>query len=110
MQPELLALWPATLRSVQFVPCGRAAWATEGDWLTTLDVRNYGVCRPATNHCVCDSPRISKEVLIFAERELIVAAEVEYVANVEISQGSIETWTKAGNVRRTVTVVTAAIQ
>ncbi len=89
---------------------GCCSWTTEGNRLATLKGSDP-VDAPPSDDCSSSSfAGVGKELLIFAERKLVPAAEVEYVADIEIGQTPIKTGTKTRYVRRTVPGDTAAIQ
>ena len=66
---------------------------------------NDPVDAPPSNQGVLHLVGAAGEVLVLAERQVIRAAEVEDVSDIEVGQTPIETGAKAGHVRRAIPAV-----
>ena len=84
-------------------------WATKSDWLAPLS-RDDPLRAPSTHDRIREPARVVQELFILAERELITAAEVEDVSQIEVGETTVKLWTKSRNVRRTIASAAAAIE
>ena len=72
---------------------GCAGWAAEVERLPAL--QGYDPVRgPSAENRIGNTAALVHELLAFAHRQLISAAEVEHVAEVEISQSIVELWAR----------------
>src|SRR5437588_1809 len=85
-------------------------YAAESDGLTALQ-RGDPLCTPPPDDLVGDAAAVGHKLLALAERQLVAAAEMEHVADVEVRQLVVLLDPEPGNVRRAVAdIVTTAVQ
>lgn len=104
-----MGVLPANQEIVTAGPISCPVRARESDRLAALEC-GKPLNAPATNYLVCGATGIGHEVFALAKGQLIAAAKMEDITDVEVSEAVVVPDSGAGNVRSAITSKASAVQ